>query len=840
MLALLLTFLALTLTASASHLAVGLPADEQLPVIARVNKPYSWSLSPHTFSSPNGALTYSTSALPSWLSFDSKTLNFYGTPSSKDEGNPRITITAKDSSSTVSSAVTLCVTHYPEPTLHLPISQQFSAPAPSLSSVFILASNSGLSTDCPALRIPPKWSFSIGFQGDTFRSENELYYEARLRDGSPLPAWMVFDPDAITVNGVTPGESMLPQPTIISLSLYASDQKGYSAASLPFDLCLAAHELSVSTPSLPTINVTADTPFSVPLSSPADFLGVLIDGKAIQPSEIMTLVVDTSQYGSWLNYDHGSRTLSGNPGNTTFPPGQRPLLLVTLTTTFNQSVRVPVHLAIVPSYFSSSVLPSIQAARNDTIHFDLRQDFSHATEHDDVNLTAAPQPSDVENWLKFNSETGQLEGTVPSDFPGTDVTVIFTAYSRVTHSTSHSSLSITLAPPDHTTKGYRPMGLSAAAHSRLVLGLGIAFGVIGGLCLIGGLLAVIRRFARVEDTAIGGEEGRNVWSEQDKKWYGIGLEKARGHGWANRDPNFTEKPQRLTDDRMSYNSHHGIQEQYGHLGLGLRRVSERSHPDGSPSSNPSPGVMSKREFFTKLRETVRVVSDKATGRKVSRKRPVIGRPILPAQQVLPTYGDPPMLVNSFSNPFNEHGLPSHPGSTIMTNSPSTSTAEHSIPRRRADFAPPRSPAQVYFDDARLSRQLSSGSTASNTSERIHAAEAVVHIASKATSIRSGSSGKGRSLAAEPPLPTDSRPRLVPFTSATRVPVPRRPSSPPGLQNNSKGASPSKRVVSQTAKVWKKNLKDGMAKGGSSDELKMGLHYVQSLGADPQSDKSRPG
>ncbi|KAG6910038.1 hypothetical protein DXG01_013762 [Tephrocybe rancida] len=802
----LLTCLALVLTASASRLTVTQPPGEQLPLIARVDKPYSWSLSPHTFTSTNGPITYSASALPPWLSFDPGTMTFSGTPSHTDQGYPRIEVTAKDSSNTVSKIFTLCVTRDAEPTLNMPIAQQFSTPAPYLSSVFVMSSNTGIKTDDPALRIPPKWSFSIGFQYNTFTSSTgSLYYEARQRDGSALPGWMVFDPKAMTLNGVTPKETEISQPAVIPLSLYASDQEGYSSSSLPFVLIILANEVSFMNAIPVPINITD----SFSLSLQAKILGVLVNGRPIEDSEINALAIDTSAYG-WLKYDRGSRTLSGDPGNDiseqTFP------LLATLEA-FNQSLPVPMCLVIVPSYFTAPTLSPIQGIPGEMIEYDLQGAFSDITKQqgDEVKPTSF-EPPYAQNWLSYNS--GKLAGTVPKDFSGDQITVTFTAYSSVTHSTSHAKLPIVCAPPEHTKKSFHPLGLSAAAHSRLVLGLGVTFGVVGGLCLIGGLLAAIRRCARVEDTAVGGEEGRNVWSDRDKKWYGA--------GWSDRDPNFTEKPNLSLDRRASFDVPNGTHNQaYEDLGLGLRRVSERSHSQGS---NQSPGVMSKREFFTRLRETVRVVSDKVQGRKVSRQRPVIGKPILPHAQ---ERSEPPMIPSS-STFFEQAGLTSHPGSTIMTNSPSASTAEHSIPRRRADFAPPRLPAPAH---TRLSRQLSSGSSASDTSERIHASEAVVQIASKAMSIHSGRSVSGRSFITEPPLAAATRPRLVPFTSASRVPVPHRPASPPGLQRD--GGSSSKRVNSQSAKVWRREPKGGAPKE-SSDELKMGLHYVQSLGADPQS------
>ncbi|KAG6891209.1 hypothetical protein C0995_008461 [Termitomyces sp. Mi166 len=798
----LLTFFSLALTAS-SRLTVTQPPREQLPLIARVRKPYLWSLSPRTFTSSNGPITCSTSSLPPWLSFDPGTLTFHGTPADTDQGYPKITVIAKDSSSALSESFILVVTKNPEPTMNVPISQQFSAPAPSLSSVFIMSPNTSIRTESPALRIPPKWSFSIGFQYETFLSLTQLYYDARQRDGSPLPNWMRFNSTAITLNGVTPDENEVSQPAIIPLSLYASDREGYSACLIPFVVVISEHELSMNA-SPAVFNITAETSFSISLVSQLGLLGVLVDGRPIVGNEIKALTIDTSEY-NWLKYDRGSWTLSGDPGNVT--SGQTYSLFVTLEA-FNQSLHVPVYLEIVPSYFLAATLPPIQGTPGEAIDYDLYHDFSNVTKHQDDEITPAFDPPKAGEWLSYHPESAKLAGTVPSDFMEQQITVTFTAYSFVTRTNSRTKLPIVFAPPDHTKKGFHPLGLSAAAHTRLTLGLGITFGAVGGLCLLGGLLAVFRRYARVEDTAIGGEEGRNVWSERDKQWYQAG----RGYVWKDRNANFTEKP----DLALEYNTRQSPHERtYGDLGLGLRRVSERS---GSQGNKSGPGVMSKREFFERLRETVRVVSDKVQGRKVSRQRPVIGRPILPQQ-------NEPTMINS-SSTFFEQGLPSHPGSTIMTNSPSTSTAEHSIPRRRADFAPPKSPAQVH---TRLSRQLSSGSSVSNASERIHASEATVQTASKAMSIHSGRSVSGKSFITEPPIAAGARPRLVPFTSASRVPVPHRPSSP---SHENDGGSSAKRVNSQSAKVWRREPKDGLGKGGSSDELKMGLHYVQSLGADP--------
>ncbi|KAF8817545.1 hypothetical protein BYT27DRAFT_7153250 [Phlegmacium glaucopus] len=811
MIIVLLYFLALltAVLSVTSSVVVVQPLDNQLPLIARVNQTFSWTFSPLTFSSSDGALGYTTSSLPAWLSFDASSQTFHGTPSPEDEGSPEITVTAHASGSSASSKFTLCVTHYPPPTLNIPISDQFNSQNPSISSVYFLGPNSAIATTNPTLRVPHKWSFSIGFEGNTFVSKNSLFYELRLANGSDVPDYMVFNSKTITLDGVVPyGDKMAP-PLTLPFVLYASDQEGYTASTLPFTVVVADHELAQNA-TLPTINITTLNQFSFSLLSVADFTGILVDGDPIQPSNISTLHIDVSGH-DWLNYDAPSRTLTGNPGmNVT---GSHPQLPVVLTTLFNQFIRTTVTLALVPSYFSLPELPSLHVSKGDAIQFNLGQWFSNSTgdqRHENAEISLILSPSDATNWLRYDQASTELTGTVPSDYDSDEdhVTVTFTAYSQDTHSISHTSFDIFIADTGHTKSlaPDQPSGLSKAAHKRLVLVLVITFGLVGGLCLICGFFAIVRRWARVEDTAALGEEGRHAWSEKDRRWYGVTLSPQgtriveKPGRFLNSSPNLLS-PSRLPQGRLP---------NYGHPGLGLRRVSERSQ---SIEEGLSPGVMSKREFMSRIKETVRQVSDKYSKkqRRISYDRPVIGKPIL-IPPLKSNQAEPAIYVSP-SNPFDDaHSLP---GSTFMTGSPSTSTAEHSIPRRRADFAPPRNLAQVHFEDSRIIRQLSTASLGAN-------------------SLRSGRSRLSRESSMEVSMGPPTRPRLVPFTSSTRVPVPQALVSPSVPGGNFIG----NRISSQRAKVCKVDSQDdnlaiegGMKPSETNDELTMGIHYVRSLGAD---------
>ncbi|KAI0365207.1 hypothetical protein BV20DRAFT_1028527 [Pilatotrama ljubarskyi] len=861
--------LSAVLARASSSVSVSYKLDDQLPPIARIHAPFSWTFSSNTFvSTTNATLDYVASSLPAWLSFDPGTHTLHGTPDSSDEGSPRISITASDprSSDSASSAVTLCVTPYPPPALHIPVEDQFNETNPSLSSVFLISNTSALYSSRPALRVPPKWSYSIGFQYNTFVAPNSLYYAATQADGSPLPDWVNFNERAMTFGGVTPHPELLTGPEVISLVLHASDQQGYSAASVPFDLVVAAHDLSLATGSLPTINVTADAAFSLTLNSAVDFSGVLLDGEPIAPENITSLDIDTSGLESWLRYNATSRTLSGQPPED-FSSGSLP---VALSSSVNQTLHTNVTIAAVPSFFTTPDLQPVLVDPGSTLSFDLAQYFSNSSglgqRNSDVNLTAAYDPPQAGDYLRFDSSTAQLSGTVPSDVSYSHISVTFTAYSRVTHSTSHTSLPVSLSTSDYAHQHNKTGGLSAAARARLLLGLKIAFGIISAFVSMAVAFAFIRRCTYVPDSAAVGEEGRRGWTDADKKWYGIGIEVdgrayepkgEHGYGWS---------------DGIGGPSSPG-QEQGVGFGAALSRVLTRTlsnttgHANArsplSPASLPqSPGVMKKAEFLGKIRATARIVSDQYRRVVSGPKRPTISKPTLimaTETRARASIEGLPVMNDSIPDLPRFDGTSCAPsGLTSLVDSPSSSTDARSVPRRRADFAPPRlitTPPEAH--DGRPNRQsLKSlaSSLATNSSSRTHEAEAVVQRATRATSVRSAASAfsfqsvgvPGPQLVEVQAGPGGGRPRLVPFTSAARVPVPKLPSSffSPDVGSDSGsgasavgggGAGP-KRVASQMAKVFR-NANGG---GGepkvheSTDELKTGIEYVRALGDDGRS------
>ncbi|KAJ3487226.1 hypothetical protein NLI96_g3689 [Meripilus lineatus] len=937
--------------AGASTVTCKDPLQDQYPPIAHVGQLLSWTFAPGTFQhSAFQPLIYNTSQLPGWLAFDHTSRTFHGTPTSSDTGSHSVEVSALGpySSDTASSRVEFLVVDTPQPTLLHTVQEQFHLPNPSLSSVFALSPKSAFKDIYPALRIPPGWSFSVGFRYDTFETlSGDIYYGARQADGSPLPDWIDFNPKDITFDGYTPRIHNSTTPPTISVALFASDQEGYQDASLFFDLVVAEHELSLATSSLPTINITANSPFSVSLTSPADFIGVLLDGKQIEPSQIITLEIDTSYYGNWLDYDTASRTLSGTPPEDLAKGHHETLLPVTLATTVNQTIETNVSLAVVPSYFSSANLQPILVNPGQTVHFNLVQFYSNATgidgQRDDVNLTASFGPDNAARFLSFDPTTGILSGPIPSNFTTGDssnshITVTFTAYSRITHSTSHTTLPISLSAADFAHEKHKSSpGLSASARAKLLLGLKIAFGIIGGMVLCGLVLAGFRKFARVRDTALEGEEGTRAWTDDEKKWYGIGIdvdgEVIKGPITLS-SPNLDGVVPNLADYGYNWsaiavrdlasppNQLDGSNGPDKMAALGVGRPVTYLSPHGS-SNAQSPTVMRKAEFLGKIRRKVsdtckRVLQGSIRGRgspastSVSspgapRGKPTISKPTLimtsneraraNMQQGLGTVSssvaDPMVLGGStFDDIDFSQYEPSGMTGTSIAGSPSSSTGGRSIPRRRPDFAPPKKgntsavpdlpnlPKAHLGDDARSGRtkrtstsslRRSIDSTDSNgSSAQTHAAEAVVQRAARAMSVRSIHSASGISLQSSSnqthgqapstngETTTQPRPRLVPFTSANRVPVPKLPSSsyfnaPGGSGGGANGVTTggngdergdastrtgrTKRVVSQVAKVFRSASTERGAgysrnQQAAGDELSEGIQYVKALGADP--------
>jgi len=86
------------------------PINTQVPPLAVVEQPFSFTFSPSTFLYDSPSISYSISNnTPSWLKFDAGLRTFTGTPQSSDVGNFTFTLSANDATGTASGDVMFLV-----------------------------------------------------------------------------------------------------------------------------------------------------------------------------------------------------------------------------------------------------------------------------------------------------------------------------------------------------------------------------------------------------------------------------------------------------------------------------------------------------------------------------------------------------------------------------------------------------------------------------------------------------------------------------------------------------------------------------------------------------------
>ncbi|PSF31178.1 hypothetical protein C7H19_23250 [Aphanothece hegewaldii CCALA 016] len=165
-----------------------------------------------TFSDPNAGdvLTYSATLadgtpLPSWLTFDLASDTFSGTPSNENVGVSAIAVIATDPQGlSVTSVFNLTVNNVNDsPTLNTPISNQDAIINRSFSYVV------------------PNNTFTDVDLGDS------LTYSATKADGTPIPAWLTFDPLTLTFSGIAPVADY----GTLGISVTASDTSSASVSS---------------------------------------------------------------------------------------------------------------------------------------------------------------------------------------------------------------------------------------------------------------------------------------------------------------------------------------------------------------------------------------------------------------------------------------------------------------------------------------------------------------------------------------------------------------------------------------------------------------------------------
>jgi axial budding pattern protein 2 len=266
------------------------PLMAQEPPVARIGEEYIFELLPLTYDTTS-TITYTPSALPSWLAWSTPSMAFYGTPTSTDLGEQVITLTATDSTSSATSNFTLIVSNYSVPAVHSAFTTQIAnPPMREFSSATALPKGTGIS-------IPPYWSFSLGFAYDTFRlsrlpNNGQLYWSTHIRGQTGLPSWLQFDNTTYTFNGVAPGSGTY---TVVATG---TDYWGYTGAQTSFVIEVGVGEgIELTRGNLTDVVVMTGNQVNYEV----DLSGVMMGGERVDPGDLVVSLNDTGF--SWLTLD---------------------------------------------------------------------------------------------------------------------------------------------------------------------------------------------------------------------------------------------------------------------------------------------------------------------------------------------------------------------------------------------------------------------------------------------------------------------------------------------------------------------------------------------------------
>ncbi|OCF35605.1 hypothetical protein I316_02660 [Kwoniella heveanensis BCC8398] len=501
-----------TLANSISGLSLAQPLSQQFPPVARVDQPFSWTFSSTTFASTSidlDDLSYTAFNLPPWLAFSGTARTFTGNPTEDDLGNRvvQLTATTSDGQSTISDHVVLTVSDKSgNITLLHPVADQLNAPdSGSITSAYPYSS---ASTHYPGVRVPPNWSFSLGFTPSTFTAPSRVFYSASMKDGSALPGWLGFNNQTVTFDGVTPP---VPSGSTYEVLLSGSDVWGYSDIQQSFSIVVAAHDLQLVRQ--PVVNMTVGYSTDTSLKSLIR-QSLSLDGEQgkVDMSDLSSIELDTTST-SWLTYYADNTSISGAP-----PPNQgstTTLLPLRIADNYGDSLDTTLQLAFYPSLFNNDRPDSINLEIGKQGSISMDQYLSNASKNP-TNITASFDPKEASSWLSFSTDQKTLMGTPPADVKYDQVTVTLRAQDLVTNAWSRSVLTLALQSNGTTLAHIRPHRMHGLGKGTKVA-LGIVCSLVAVLIFLFAMLALRRRRTashrirrEVEEAPEGDSEGK--WS----------------------------------------------------------------------------------------------------------------------------------------------------------------------------------------------------------------------------------------------------------------------------------------------------------------------------------------
>lgn len=392
----------------------GFPIDAQRPPVARVGKSFDFQISDRTFisNSANGQISYDAFDLPSWLSFDSGSRTFSGTPQKDDLNNgltTKVPFTLQGTDSGDSKKL--------NKSYDLVITNKTSIDVADNFNLLALLKNFGSTNGQDGLILKSNQEFNITFDRDSFTNQDYIteYYGLTEPDNAPLPSWMVFDANNLEFSGVAPiaHSDIAPQSTY-RFAIGATDVDGYMSASIPFSIVVGAHELTTSVQNTLKVNVSKSGDFDYQL--PLDY--VYLDNETISSNDLGS--VETFNAPDWVSIDNG--TLSGKMPISNDSPSKVNFSVV-VHDTYNDSIYWNFQVASTHDLFATNFLPNINATRDEWFQYNFLP--SQFTDINHTNISVSfPNSSQDHDWINFKSSNLTLTGKVPDDFDSLSISLV--------------------------------------------------------------------------------------------------------------------------------------------------------------------------------------------------------------------------------------------------------------------------------------------------------------------------------------------------------------------------------------------------------------------------------
>lgn len=373
--------------------------------LALEDAPFDFQLPADVFADVDAgdALSYSAtlddgSPLPAWLAFDPATVTFSGTPANGDVGVMSLKVTATDlAGASASEAFRLTIANVND--------------APILVAPW--GNRVAIEDSAFAFTVPAE-AFADVDQGDS------LIFSATLADGLPLPAWLVFDPAALTFSGTPANDDV----GSLDVTVTATDQAGLSASSM-FALAIAnVNDVPTLVRVVADQSALEDAAFSFTVPADAFTDADFIHGDNLSYSATMA---EGSALPSWLSFDAMTQTFSGMPANADVGTVQ-----VKVTATDAGGLVADSAFSIVVDNVNDIPVLAIpladrQAAANADISWQLPAgSFADVDQGDTLSYSAQLADGNaLPSWLTFDAATQTFSGHVPKGTKGSmDIQVV--------------------------------------------------------------------------------------------------------------------------------------------------------------------------------------------------------------------------------------------------------------------------------------------------------------------------------------------------------------------------------------------------------------------------------